>query len=216
VKHCDHQHNHGEKNQREFFNELANSWDNISIHDLTKVDYIISLLGLKGDERIMDVGTGTGILIPFYEKYLTSGSVLAVDFSKEMISRCKEKYPEAEHPLVRFEVTDVYDTAYEKEFDVVTCYSCFPHFNDHQKVVDILSRSLNPGGKFMIAHSSSRDHINHVHRHGGSDIHDDVLPTLEELSILFTKSELHILFERSDEDYHIIIAEKPLTSRDIF
>jgi len=212
MKHCDHQHDHKGKDQKEFFNGLANSWDNISVHDLIKVDYIISLLNLKGNEKIIDVGTGTGVLIPFYEKYLTSGSVLAVDFSNEMISRCKEKYPEAEHPLVKFEVTDIYDTAYEKEFDIVMCYSCFPHFNDHQKVVNILSHSLNPNGKLIIAHSSSRNHINHVHKHGGSDIHDDVLPTLEELSTILAKAKLQTVFQRSDGGYHIIIAEKPILS----
>ena len=208
MKHCDHQHNHAEKDQKEFFNRLANDWDNISVHDLKKVDFIISLLNLKGNEKILDVGTGTGILIPFYEKYLTSGSVLALDFSEEMITRCKEKYPEIDHPLVEFEVADIYDAMYKDEFDIVMCYSCFPHFNDHQRVTDILSNSLNPGGKLIIAHSSSRDHINHVHKHGGSDIHDDVLPTLEELSAILTKAGLQTVFERSDEDYHIIFAKK--------
>ena len=208
MKHCNHQHNNAEKDQKEFFNRLANDWDNISIHDLKKVDYIISLLNLKGNEKIMDVGTGTGILIPFYEKYLTSGSILALDFSEEMITCCKEKYPKIEHPLVEFTMTDIYDTAYEDEFDVVMCYSCFPHFNDHQKVTDVMSRSLSPRGKLVIAHSSSRDHINHVHRHGGSDIHDDILPTLEELSTIVANAGLKTVFERSDGDYHIIIAKK--------
>ena len=199
---------HNKCHQREFFNDHADRWDEISIHNMEKVEYIISLLGLKGDESIMDVGTGTGILIPSYERMLTTGSVLAVDFSDNMIDCCKRKYPEAEHPNVMFKVIDIYDIISEEEFDIVMCYSCFPHFEDHRKAVEIFARSLKNGGKFIIAHSSSREHINHVHRHGGSDIQDDVLPSIEEISNIIEGSGLTTIFERSDDDYHIIMARK--------
>jgi cyclopropane fatty-acyl-phospholipid synthase-like methyltransferase len=61
-----------------FFNEKAEVWDEISVHNLEKVQYISELLDIRGDDRILDVGTGTGIMIPFYEKYLVNGSVVAV------------------------------------------------------------------------------------------------------------------------------------------
>ena len=198
----------GRCHQKQFFDDHAEKWDRISVHDLEKVDYIISLLDLMGTEKIMDIGTGTGILIPFYEKHLTSGSVLAVDFSEKMIACCKEKYPAIEHPRVEFVVTDIYDMTYEGEFDVVVCYSCFPHFEDHRKAVDIFARSLKKEGTFMISHSSSREHINHVHRHGGSEVCDDVLPSIEQLSALMESSGMTVIFNRSDGDYHIIIAKK--------
>jgi len=208
MDHHTHQCHKKEENNKEFFDRLAAAWDNISVHDLNKVDYITSLLEMKGTERILDVGTGTGIMMPFYEKRLTNGSVLAIDISENMIARCNEKYPACDHPSLEFKVADIYDLDLEKEFNIVMCYSCFPHFKDHQKAVNIFTRSLKPGGKFVIAHSSSRDHINHVHRHGGSDIRDDVLPTLEELTKIMNASGLSVVFERSDSEYHIIIAIK--------
>ena len=55
--------------QKEFFNEKAGVWDKITVHDLEKVQYIAELMGIRSNDRILDVGTGTGILIPFYEKY---------------------------------------------------------------------------------------------------------------------------------------------------
>ncbi len=57
--------------KKEFFNDRAKVWDEISVHSLEKVEYIIELLEIQGDDRILDVDTGTGILIPFYERYLT-------------------------------------------------------------------------------------------------------------------------------------------------
>jgi len=208
MEHHTHQCHKKEENNKEFFDRLADAWDNISIHDMNKVEYITSLLEMKGTERILDVGTGTGIMMPFYEKRLTTGSVLAVDISENMISRCKKKYPACDHPSLEFKVADIYDLDLENEFDVVMCYSCFPHFKDHQRAVDIFARSLKSNGRFVIAHSSSRDHINHVHKHGGADICEDVLPTLGELTKIANASGLSVIFERSDSEYHIIIAVK--------
>ena len=194
--------------QKEFFDKLADDWDNITVHDLNKVRYITSLLELNGKERILDVGTGTGVMIPFYEEHLTSGSVLAVDFSEKMISRCREKFPSAGHLNVSFEVADIYDMNCKNEFDVIMCYSCFPHFADHRRAIDIFAKALSRGGKFAIAHSSSRDHINHVHSHSSRHIQKDVLPCLEELRPMFNEAGLSVIFERSDGEYHIIIGEK--------
>jgi len=196
------------EDQREFFNKLADEWDEISVHEEKKVRYITSLLKLKGNENILDVGTGTGVMIPFYEEYLTAGSVRAVDFSEKMIERCRAKFPSSEHPLITFETADVYDLRYDGEFDVVMSYSSFPHFTDHQRAIDIFAKALRSGGKFAIAHSSSRDHINHIHSHSSSHIQNDVLPSLEELSSMFGKAGLIVTFERSDDEYHIIIGEK--------
>ncbi|MCL1810879.1 MAG: class I SAM-dependent methyltransferase [Methanomassiliicoccaceae archaeon] len=196
------------RDQKEFFDRLAGEWDTITVHDGEKIRYIVSLLELKGEERILDVGTGTGVMIPFYCEHLITGSVLGVDFSEKMISKCKEKFPPAGYPNIAFETADVYDLSCDGEFDTVMCYSCFPHFTDHQKAIDIFSKALKRGGRFAIAHSSSRDHINHVHSHSSHHIRRDVLPHIEELEAMFIKAGLSVIFDQSDEEYHIIIGEK--------
>jgi len=204
-----HDHNPGEgEDQKAFFNKLAGEWDSVSVHETEKVRYITSLLKIKGNERILDVGTGTGIMIPFYEEKLSTGSVLAIDFAEKMIQKCREKYSSSDHPKVSFEVADVYDLSFNKEFDIVMCYSCFPHLTEHQKAINIFAKALKKGGKYAIAHSSSRDHINHIHSHSSHHIQKDVLPDLKELSAMFIKAGLSVTFERSDRDYHIIIGEK--------
>ena len=88
--------------KKNFFNEKAEIWDEITVHNLEKVQYITEMLGIHGDDRILDVGTGTGIMIPFYERYLVNGSVVAVDYSEKMIEVARSKYPEKEHPKISY------------------------------------------------------------------------------------------------------------------
>jgi ubiquinone/menaquinone biosynthesis C-methylase UbiE len=195
--------------KKDFFNEKAEVWDEITVHNLEKVQYIIETLGIHSDDRILDVGTGTGILIPFYERYLVTGSIVAVDYSEKMIEVARSKYPEKEHPKISYLVSDVYDLKYDADFDLVVCYSCFPHLVDKPLAIKILSTALKEGGRLVVAHSDSAKTINGVHMKSGVEIGNDFLPSMELLKQMMKKSGLEVAFERNDENYFICIARKP-------
>ena len=194
--------------KREFFNERAEKWDEISVHNLEKVQYITERLGIHSDDRILDIGTGTGILIPFYERYLVEGSVVAVDYSEKMIEVARSKYPEKEHPMISYLISDVYELKYDADFDLVVCYSCFPHFVDQPLAIKILSRALRKGGHLAVAHSDSAKKINGVHMNGGVEIGNDFLPRMELLKQMMKECGLAVTFERADESYFICVAIK--------
>ena len=193
--------------KKNFFNEKAEIWDEITVHNLEKVQYITEMLGIHGDDRILDVGTGTGIMIPFYERYLVNGSVVAVDYSEKMIEVARSKYPEKEHPKISYIVSDVYDLKYDSDFDIVVCYSCFPHLVDQTLALKILSKALKKGGRLVIAHSDSAKTINGVHMNSG-EVRNDCLPSMELLKQMMKTSGLEVTFERNDENYFICIARK--------
>ena len=193
--------------KKKFFNEKAEIWDEITVHNLEKVQYITEMLGIHGDDRILDVGTGTGIMIPFYERYLVNGRVVAVDYSEKMIEVARSKYPEKEHPKISYIVSDVYDLKYDSDFDIVVCYSCFPHLVDQTLALKILSKALKKGGRLVIAHSDSAKTINGVHMNSG-EVRNDCLPSMELLKQMMKTSGLEVTFERNDENYFICIARK--------
>jgi demethylmenaquinone methyltransferase/2-methoxy-6-polyprenyl-1,4-benzoquinol methylase len=195
--------------QKGFFNEKAPVWDKITVHNLEKVQYIAELLKIQPDDAILDVGTGTGIMIPFYERYLTSGRVVAVDYSEKMVEVARKKFPVMEHPKVSFKVSDVYDLKYDSEFDLVVCYSCFPHFVDKSLALKILAKALRNGGRLAVAHSDSAKKINGVHINGGVEIENDFLPHMKELTQMMKETGIDVTFKRDDEDYFICIAKKP-------
>ena len=194
--------------KKDFFNEKAGIWDEITVHNLEKVQYITEMIGIHSDDRILDVGTGTGIMIPFYEKYLLNGSVVAVDYSEKMIELTRLKYPEKEHPKISYLVSDVYDLKYDAEFDLVVCYSCFPHFVDPRLAIKILSRALKKGGCLAVAHSDSAKKINGLHMTSGVEVGNDLLPSMELLKQMMKERGLEVTFERNDENYFICIARK--------
>jgi ubiquinone/menaquinone biosynthesis C-methylase UbiE len=194
--------------QKDFFNEKAGVWDEITIHDLKKVQYISELLSIRGGDRILDVGTGTGVMLPFYEEYLTSGSVIAVDYSEKMIKVARSKYPEKQHPNISFRVSDVYELKYSGEFDLVVCYSCFPHFVDQPLAIQILTKALKTGGTLAVAHSNSAEKINGVHMTGGVEIKNDFLPSMPKLKQMMSGNGLEVTFERDDKEYFICVAKK--------
>jgi ubiquinone/menaquinone biosynthesis C-methylase UbiE len=194
--------------KRHFFNERAEVWDEISVHNLEKVQYISEMLDIRGDERILDVGTGTGIMIPFYERYLVDGSVVAMDHSEKMIKVARSKYPEKKHPKISYLISDVYELKYDAVFDLVVCYSCFPHFVDQPLALKILYRALKKGGRLAVAHSDSAKKINRVHMNGGVEIGNDFLPSMERLKQMMKDSGLAVTFERDDKNYFICSARK--------
>ncbi len=195
--------------QKDFFNQKAEVWDQITIHNPKKVEYIAELLKIQSDEKILDVGTGTGIMIPFYEKYLIDGKVVAVDYSEKMIELARSKYSEKNHQAISYLVSDVYELNYDSEFDLVVCYSCFPHFVDQPLALNILTKALRRGGRLVVAHSDSAKKINGVHMSGGVEIENDFLPNMDLLKKMMRQSGLEVTFERDDEDYFICIAKKP-------
>ena len=78
--------------QVKFFNSIAKDWDNIIKVDEKKINYLLSKIDIKEDDYILDVGTGTGVLIPFLAKLSPKGSIKAVDISCNMLDIARNKF----------------------------------------------------------------------------------------------------------------------------
>ena len=142
-------------------------------------------------------------MIPHYLRRLTSGSVTAVDFSERMIECASAKNPPSER--LSYLVSDVCALPPSHGFDLAVCYSCFPHFPDPRKAIRSLAGTLAPGGRLVIAHSDSKEFINHVHTNGGEEISTDYLPDALIMSELFEEQGLETVFSRDDSEYYIVI-----------
>ena len=190
----------------EYFNERANNWDEHIIHDPEKLEQISAELEIKTGYEILDVGTGTGVMIPYLqEKIGNSGKIIALDVSDKMIEISRKKFPQTKYPNVDFLIQDVHEYNSEKKFDIILCYSCFPHFMKQSELVYKLVKKLKMGGKLMIAHSQSRDAINSLHGACEGVVSEHRLPPIREISKMMRDSGLQIVKSLDNQEIFYIM-----------
>lgn len=182
---------------KDFFNKLAFTWDDICFHDENKLNKIIELSSIKSNAKILDVGTGTGVLI----KYLLKQNpikITAVDVSENMIAVAKKKYIESN---VEFIVEDI--MKYNNDtFDYIFLYSVYPHIQNEDNLFKHLAQLLNKNGKVIIAHSESKEDINKIHNEN-KKVKDDILPNVEVVIKRMRKYFKIDKFIDNDEMYYI-------------
>ena len=148
---------------KEYFDSVANKWDTMCHHNTEKISAILTVANIKKNSRILDIATGTGILIPHLLKTEPT-EVIAIDLSELMIAQAQKNHADNQ---VRFEAANFYEFD-QTGFDFAIAYSAYPHFLDKEAFVRRLVESLNPQGRFMIAHSESKETINS--RHSGDKV----------------------------------------------
>ncbi len=165
-------------NSRDYFNSLAEKWDHRVTHDKSKIQHILKMTEIREGDKILDVGTGTGVLVPFLHTCVgRGGMVIAVDHAEKMIDRAERKFNYDNVKFIRGDVLKI--KLKENSYDCIMCYSMFPHFENQQGAVKYLSRYLKAEGRFVIGHSNSRETINNLHKEASKYVEKDILPTAE-------------------------------------
>ncbi|MDD4503897.1 MAG: class I SAM-dependent methyltransferase [Clostridiaceae bacterium] len=186
-----------------FFDSMAYKWDEMVNHNSSKIESVLESLVIKSSDSILDIGTGTGVLIPFLiDRLDSSGSITAIDISSKMLEIAKSKH---DNDQVRFIKLDFMEAELQEVFDIVLCYSCFPHLNGRRTAVRKMLKVLKKGGKLAIFHSESRKKINQIHWNMDNPVKRDNLPAAEELkSVIEAEGGKVVNIEDSGEKYVII------------
>lgn len=111
---------------------------------------LILKLQLKGSERVLDIGCGDGKVTAEIAKLLPNGSVLGVDNSEEQILFARKSFPSDRFPNVAFQVMDVRNMSFDREFDVVFSNATLHWVIDHLPVLKGIKKSLKPSGRILL------------------------------------------------------------------
>jgi ubiquinone/menaquinone biosynthesis C-methylase UbiE len=172
---------------RDFFNQAAATWDATARNnDPEKLYKMVKRLNLPTDGWILDVGTGTGVFLPFIQREVNGKNrLVSMDYAINMLAIAKNKpagkkghYLCAEIETLRF---------IDGFFDCVICYSTFPHFHDKPAAIKNIFNILKPGGRLYICHTASREFINQIHINM-ADFQDHLIPEDEEMRKLILVS----------------------------
>lgn len=110
--------------------------------------YAKDRLGIRAEDRVLEVGVGTGINAALYPRdtYLTG-----VDFSEKMLAKARERVARKGLRNVRLLHMDAHHLTFpDNSFDIVYAPYLISVVPDPIQVVREMRRVCKPGGKFVI------------------------------------------------------------------
>jgi ubiquinone/menaquinone biosynthesis C-methylase UbiE len=188
--------------EQQFFDQLAERWDDLRSADSAKIERLIKMVEFREGDQVLDVGCGTGVLTPFVKKAIgDSGRITAVDFSANMIAKAKEKHKHMKGVL--FLSADIMDFEHDETFNKIICLNFFPHVSDKRSFLIKMRNLLVTDGSFVIMHDISRNTVNGIHE--GSDVvkNDRLQPGEQTAELLESLSYLVMDVIDNEEMYFV-------------
>ena len=191
--------------EKAFFNSIAEEWDKTNEVNKEKINFLLSRVHIQEGDKVLDIGTGTGVLIPFIREFNKMGEINALDVSEGMLHKAKEKYNN--FPNIKFTLLDVEEEKVEGKYNKIILYSMFPHLKRREDTIrKLVTENLCDSGKLIIAHSSSREFLNNMHSKKDERVKKDRLIEVNKQKKLFEEIGLNV-YEAFEDDniYYLII-----------
>jgi ubiquinone/menaquinone biosynthesis C-methylase UbiE len=192
---------------REFFEGLAYDWNSQQpVERSSHLKYLVEskLPKFSTSRKILNVGSGTGVLPPILTACYPTLQVISIDFAWMMIS-----HPENTPDSMRSQA-DVHALPFFAGcFDGVICHNSFPHFQDHPLAMKEMVRVLKQDVQLAVLHDINREMVNRVHVNASSEaIHHDVLPDPDRFRGLMEHCGLRNVQVSDGDNYFLAIGIK--------
>ena len=106
---------------------------------------VLDRLELRGDERVLDAGCGTGRVTAALVERLPRGEVVAVDGSPAMVAEARERLG----PGVEVFAADLLELELDRPVDAILSTATFHWIADHDRLFERLFAALRPGGRIV-------------------------------------------------------------------
>lgn len=139
------------RKDKAFFDSSAQAW-HVPEKNIRIADEVIERLDIKPDEKVIDIGCGTGVLYDL----LTERDVMhyvGIDISEEMLKAFAQRFPLATLVCGDFE-GEISHIQGDNDFCII--FNAVPHFENLFRVFMNASELLKRGGKLVIVHCRTR------------------------------------------------------------
>ncbi|TET25766.1 MAG: class I SAM-dependent methyltransferase [Candidatus Bathyarchaeum sp.] len=195
---------------KDYFDNAANTWDEkFHTPELSSfLEKLVPQFGLKFGQNILDVGTGTGVLIPYLIRAVgPSGSVTAIDYSEKMVQICKTKHSHIKN--VSIKVGNIEEDAFPTEsFDAVICFGVFPHLENKENALQNINSTLKPRGKLVIAHALSSEELKAHHKKVSEQVAHAMLPEKSKIIELLEQTGFTQIIIKDEPGCYLCTAHK--------
>ena len=196
------------RDKQRYFNELASRWDALPAPEGApeKVRAFVRRAAAPTASRVLDVGCGTGLLLPTLLEACPEAVITELDLAEDMLRINAAKWRE---PHVHRVCADGLRLPFRAAcFHLVLCFGVLPHFEDLAGALGELVRVLPCGGVLAVGHLMGSAELNAFHRSLGEPVAGDVLPSSAGLGRDLRHLGLAVTEAEDAPDWYFVRAKK--------
>jgi ubiquinone/menaquinone biosynthesis C-methylase UbiE/DNA-binding HxlR family transcriptional regulator len=158
---------------RRYFADHAGEWDSIRALHIAEVAVetaMLSAVGERGFESMLDLGTGTGRLLELFAPLYNRA--IGIDASAAMLAVARANLDRAGIGNAQVRLGEIQHLPFQRNsFDLVTVHQVLHFLNDPEGAIAEAARVLRPGGRLLIVDFAPHDleflRERHAHRRLG-------------------------------------------------
>lgn len=190
--------------QQQAFDRVAPLFEQAPEQEILKrLRVVVDYARIQRNESILDVGTGTGVLLPFILEHFPS-RVLACDLSKEMLKRAREQFGSTVSTL-QADVVDI--SVSDGLFDVIFCNAAFGNVYDQKETLAAMDTLLSPIGRLIISHPMGSAFVKRL-KMESPQYHLKDLPNEMQLTQILIGTRLKVVHFIDEPNFYMALSMK--------
>lgn len=162
---------------------------------------IVASAHISEADTVVDIGTGTGVLISMIENY-NPKLVFANDLSESMLESVMDRYPKVHTLLGGIRKLDLPDNS----VDVFFVNACYPNLVDKHTSFKNIGRMIRKGGRVVISHPMGSGFLDFLKKEMPFPV-DDFPESLNVAQELFHSYGFEVSDFTNEEKLYLLILE---------